>query len=55
MSFVERSIILCHYLGGSTIGGSTVVIFVSNNVPLVSLIDHTHTVLNTERKLSTID
>ena len=26
MSFVERSIILCPYLGGSTIGGSTVVI-----------------------------
>ena len=25
MSFVERSIILCPYLGGSTIGGSTVV------------------------------
>ena len=24
MSFVERSIILCPYLGGSTIGGSTV-------------------------------
>ena len=26
MSFVERSIILCPYLGGSTIGGSTVII-----------------------------
>ena len=26
MSFVERSIILCPYLGGSTIGGSTVFI-----------------------------
>ena len=24
LSFVERSIILCPYLGGSTIGGSTV-------------------------------
>ena len=26
MSFVERSIILCPYLRGSTIGGSTVVV-----------------------------
>ena len=25
MSFVERSIILCPYIGGSTIGGSTVI------------------------------
>ena len=24
MSFVQRSIVLCPYLGGSTIGGSTV-------------------------------
>ena len=27
MSFVERSIILCPYLGGSTIGGSTVIYY----------------------------
>ena len=27
MSFVERSIILCPYLGGSTIGGSTVYMY----------------------------
>ena len=27
MSFVERSIILCPYLGGSTIGGSTVHVY----------------------------
>ena len=28
MSFVERSIILCPYLGGSTSGGSTVFVWV---------------------------
>ena len=32
MSFVERSIILCPYLGGSTIGGSTVLVIITTTI-----------------------
>ena len=33
MFFVERSITLCPYLGGSTVGGSTVDNYYTNNNP----------------------
>ena len=36
MSFVERSIIVCPYLGGSTIGGSTVYLL-STHLPTAML------------------
>ena len=44
MSFVERSIILCPYLGGSTIGGSTVTICrILIPLPCTSLVlGHSH-------------
>ena len=32
MSFVERFIILCPYLGESTIGGSTVLLYVNETL-----------------------
>ena len=43
VSFVERFLILCPYLGGSTIGGSTVLFFMydylyNNNCNLSSLV-----------------
>ena len=39
MSFVEKTIILCPYLGGSTIGGSTVYLYIHI---LVYTVDQLH-------------